>query len=33
MITLNEEHLRRILSEYLRYYHDDRCRKTSAIHL
>lgn len=25
MIILNEEHLRRVLSEYLRYYHDDRC--------
>jgi transposase InsO family protein len=25
MIILNEEHLRRVLSEYLRYYHVDRC--------
>ena len=25
MIILNEEHLRGVLSEYLRYYHDDRC--------
>jgi hypothetical protein len=33
MIILNEEHLRRVLSEYLRYCHDDRCRKTYAIHL
>jgi len=25
MIILNEEHLRRVLSAYLQYYHDDRC--------
>jgi putative transposase len=25
MMILNEEHLRGVISEYLRYYHDDRC--------
>jgi hypothetical protein len=30
MIVLNERHLRRLLNEYVRYYHDDRTHLTLA---